>query len=472
MARGIVYLCPGFFGFTSLGALTYFYGVKEALSEALEQRGVDLEVIETPTPPTSSIRRRADQLIDTVEKTGGFEADEVHFVGHSTGGLDIRLLTTPGVRIRPSEIEERLLARTRTVTTISTPHYGTPLAGFFTTLPGRQLLRLLAVMATTDPGRAGLFWASQAFGMLARADDVFGRTNTLLDTWADKLFSKMQRGPDDPIWEYMRQVAKDQGLILQLTPEAMHLFNSAVIDAPDVRYASFLTAAMPPPHALRAAFPRPLKTPLAAAFEILWWLGSRQPSQYPYPHPGVATLDPFRDELPFELTEQSNDGIVPSFSQIHGKVLGTVVADHLDVVGQYDRGDPLDRLAAVGFGLRRRGVRSRVEPRRRLDHRGHQQGLKAALTAATAASPTPAMSASRSTASPRRPDHDSLRLPGRHRHHPLPANKASSARPPTDQCHPRTWCESDQSAALDCAGLSHAPTTGQWRRDVFECVWQ
>jgi hypothetical protein len=41
---------------------------------------------------------------------------------------------------------ERLAARVQSVVTIATPHHGTPIASFFTTLRGQQLLQLLSLL--------------------------------------------------------------------------------------------------------------------------------------------------------------------------------------------------------------------------------------------------------------------------------------------------------------------------------------
>jgi len=93
-----VYPVPGFFGFTELGSFNYFHRVSEVLGQALKERGVDAEIIETETVPTGSIRRRARRLIQSVRMHGGLEQDGLHFIGHSTGGLDTRMLPTPGVQ--------------------------------------------------------------------------------------------------------------------------------------------------------------------------------------------------------------------------------------------------------------------------------------------------------------------------------------------------------------------------------------
>ena len=55
MSATRVYLVPGFFGFTSLGSLSYFHRVAETLEEALAQRGLEADVHECPTQPLSLI---------------------------------------------------------------------------------------------------------------------------------------------------------------------------------------------------------------------------------------------------------------------------------------------------------------------------------------------------------------------------------------------------------------------------------
>ena len=86
-----VYLAPGFFGFTQLGGLRYFHRVADVLGEEPTRLGCEAEIIEVDTKATSSIRRRALALCQDVEVHGGLEHDRLHFVGHSTGGLDVRL---------------------------------------------------------------------------------------------------------------------------------------------------------------------------------------------------------------------------------------------------------------------------------------------------------------------------------------------------------------------------------------------
>ena len=96
MTTRLVFLVPGFFGFTSVGAVSYFEDVEQALGRALRRRGVDARIVRCATQPTASITRRADALRRQVLRSGGLRARELHFIGHSTGGLDVRMLLTPG----------------------------------------------------------------------------------------------------------------------------------------------------------------------------------------------------------------------------------------------------------------------------------------------------------------------------------------------------------------------------------------
>ena len=93
----IVYLVPGFFGFTAVGAVSYFHDVEQTLDRALRRRGVEARIVRCRTQPTASIPRRTDDLRKQVIRSGGLRAGELHFIGHSTGGLDVRMLLTPGV---------------------------------------------------------------------------------------------------------------------------------------------------------------------------------------------------------------------------------------------------------------------------------------------------------------------------------------------------------------------------------------
>lgn len=343
MKRRQVYLVPGFFGFSQLGGFNYFQGVGDILRKALAQQDFDVEIVQCRTKPTASIRHRADRLVDEVCENGGLECDEIYFVGHSTGGLDARLLCTPKVRLRSdTTIERSIVDRTRAVVTVATPHYGTPLASFFMTFLGRQLLELLTALATSRGGRAGLLAAAQLVGLTQSARDLFGRNRTrFLDSVTKEVLSLTTDVKDaDAVWLYLREIASDQGAMVQLMPETMHLFNAAVTDHPDISYSSLVAVAPPPPSGYRVGdIFSPIKVALSGVFSLLYNITAREHRHYPYPHPGDELLEPQENAMPFQLDSRSNDGIVPTLSQIYGRVIDIVIADHLDIVGQFTRDD-------------------------------------------------------------------------------------------------------------------------------------
>lgn len=328
-----VYLVPGFFGFASLGSLNYFQRVAEVLEAALAERGIDAQIHEVATQPTSSLRRRAVALCDDVEAQGGMEADQLHFVGHSTGGLDIRLLLTPGVALLGDGREDHIAARTRSAISIATPHFGTPLATTFTGLQGRNLLYLLAALAGSGPGRWAVWLGARVLDRIARLDDLLGQRDTVLDLMADRVLGDVRARGDGPVNAFVRSIASDQGAMVQLTPEAIDLFNAAVHDRAGVEYVSFVTGAPRPPSRGRSGDIYSWATHLVYALSHT--LAAREHRHYPYPSQAQVWCDEVAEQLGMEVDSRTNDGVVPTLSQLWGRFGGAVRADHLDVVGQF-----------------------------------------------------------------------------------------------------------------------------------------
>jgi len=109
-----IVLAHGFFGFEGFAGqdyLTYFYKVKQRLE-------ADGEIVLTPAvDPFNDSDYRSDQLLvkveDFLKQTG---SAKVNIIGHSQGGLDARA----AAHKRPDLIAS--------VVTVSTPHYGSPVA--------------------------------------------------------------------------------------------------------------------------------------------------------------------------------------------------------------------------------------------------------------------------------------------------------------------------------------------------------
>lgn len=350
-----VYLIPGFFGFTSLGSLNYFLGVAELLEERLAAHGVQAIIHEAETNPTGSIRTRALKLLGYIKETGGLEADGIHLIGHSTGGLDARLIATPGVQLDPSDIEQKIGDRLHTVQTLSTPHYGTPLANFFTTLQGKNLLYLLTLAATSGPGRHAVVMAAQALATVARIDNLLGQTDTMLDLLSKRLLDDVSSERTHKIWGFLNDISRDQGAIIQLTPESIDLFNAACDNRPDARYVCHVSCGPTPFTGLRFRELRSLYGPLARVlYAIAYNITAREHRSYPYPAPRADANAEVDRRLAFAVTPRSNDAIVPALSQIWGELGQVVLADHLDVVGQFARtyqGEKLPGWLKSGSGF-------------------------------------------------------------------------------------------------------------------------
>ncbi len=336
MTTRLVFLVPGFFGFTSVGAVSYFEHVEQALGRALRRRGVEARIVRCMTQPTASIPRRADALHDQVLRGGGLKARELHFVGHSTGGLDVRMLLTPGLRVASGQSQERIARLTRTAISVATPHHGTPLANRFVTVQGQTLLLVLSALATSGQGRGAILAAAKAIALVARVDDWLGRAEGPLDRIAEGLLRKMRFDRSDPVWRYLREIEQDQGAVLQLTPEAIELFDAAVADRAGIDYGCVVTGVPKPRETFRLKeLLDPEYLALRALFRLLHALTAQPHRHYPYPKPAQATQRRLDRALGFKATPYISDGIVPTLSQLHGRVLHVARADHLDVVGHY-----------------------------------------------------------------------------------------------------------------------------------------
>ncbi len=336
MSAHLVYLVPGFFGFTSVGAVSYFEDVERALGRALRRRGVDARIVGCRTQPTASIPRRADVLRRQVLRSGGLKAQALHFVGHSTGGLDMRMLLTPGSRIARGDSAERIARLTRTAISVATPHHGTPLANHFVTMQGQTLLLVLSALATSGQGRGAILAAAKAIALVARLDDWLGRSQGPLDRIAEGLLRKIRFDRRDAAWAYLGEIERDQGAVLQLTPEGIALFDAAVADHPGIDYGCVVAGVPKPRESLKVKeLLDPEYVVLRALFRLLHVLTAQPHPRYPYPAPTQATQRLLDRSFGFKVTSSISDGIVPTLSQLHGRVLHAVRADHLDVVGHY-----------------------------------------------------------------------------------------------------------------------------------------
>ena len=240
-----IYLIPGFFGFTNLGRFRYFMHVDRFL------RG---------------------------------RGEIVHLIGHSTGGVDARLLVAPGV-VLPTKLDvDRWAGRVRSVIGVSSPQHGTPLAAYLTTRRGQRTLALLSLTTSY----------------------------------------------------VLREVFEDQSLLLQLTLESMDLFAATVRDRPGVRYGSVVTRSRPPGvgSALAAGLDAGAQA-IHAIYGAIYRL-TAQSRAAETPQPDAAQRRALRRAYGKVPGAHANDGIVPTRAQVHGQVIAAVRGDHLDVIGHFN----------------------------------------------------------------------------------------------------------------------------------------
>ena len=93
-----VYLAPGMFGFGRLASYDYFAHVERALDARFRDAGETLETHVVDVLPTASVRRRAAKLAELIAARRPAATGPIHLLGHSTGGLDVRLVASPGAR--------------------------------------------------------------------------------------------------------------------------------------------------------------------------------------------------------------------------------------------------------------------------------------------------------------------------------------------------------------------------------------
>lgn len=110
-----IFLLHGFIGYRTFLLWELFRGVTDALKE---------EGVTAYRPllhPTATIEERGKQLQEIINQTVG-ENEPIHIIAHSMGGLDARYF------ISPNGLQQG--HRVITLTTISTPHYGSPVARY------------------------------------------------------------------------------------------------------------------------------------------------------------------------------------------------------------------------------------------------------------------------------------------------------------------------------------------------------
>jgi triacylglycerol lipase len=267
-----IVIVHGFFGFdkfAGLESLTYFYGVKDYLVAHGEPH------VYTPAvDPFNDSQHRAARLLEHIDRirreTG---AAKVNLIGHSQGGLDARVVAHDHPELVAS------------VTTIGTPHYGTPFAD---------------ILDLSFPGS----------GLVHAAVDELIRVTL------------------KPLWEEITDVTSFERQVRQLSSDGMRTFNAQYPDQPSIPYFSIAGRSDD------SLGGDDCKTNGSPAF-ISKWARARD-SMAPLLSATDFILNGVFDG-PF-----ANDGIVRVKDAKWGTFLGCIPADHFDEVGQLLEADNPD----------------------------------------------------------------------------------------------------------------------------------
>lgn len=332
-----IYLIPGFFGFSSFGDFKYFAHVREILEECFEVAGVDARIHYARTSPTSSIRRRSARVAAMIAESSGAPEDPIHLIGHSTGGLDARLLTAPGVQLKSSVDIEAIARRVRTVVTVATPHYGTPVAAFFTSLLGQKVLRLMSLgtVYVLRFGQLPLWVAQKLAGAVVWSNNRVEVQAGVLDQIYTHLLQDFSPDRRAVLTDFFAEVTADQSLLPQLSPEGMDLFNAHATLRPNVRYGSVVCMAPEPGwRSMFRAGMRPYAQATHGLYRLLYTRAKVMlESDLPELTPDQKTaLQAVFGAVP---GPSANDGMVPALSQVFGDIIHATWADHLDVIGHF-----------------------------------------------------------------------------------------------------------------------------------------
>lgn len=352
MSAARVILVPGLLGFQQLGPLRYFTDVDPPLRAPFDAAGIDVEITVSDPPPTSPIEQRAARLIEQLAQLPGDAP--LHLVGHSTGGIDCRIVLSPGISL-PTDVDiEAVASRIASVVTLSAPHYGSPLARATTGLQAHRLIRVVAKLITTllkvsGRTRISLVGPATVALHLARLAGLEGATRAPLRHAIAEVLGEHPGQVEPEIASWLDDVGGDSTLLEQLGPRAVARLRADLRERPGVCIGSVVAKA-PPPRLLSLASwnATPYDRASAAVYQLIYRLTSstRRSDVPPIDDAARRVLTKKYGTLP---DHRDNDGLVPTRSQVWGEVVAAIEADHLDMMGFFGGrpGQPrLDMLAS------------------------------------------------------------------------------------------------------------------------------
>lgn len=335
--RHVVVLVPGFFGFEHVAEIPYFTQADELLHAAFAQYApqIHLRVMTAAIPPTASLESRAVALRAFLHtSTLGYE--QIHLVGHSSGGLDLRAFLE-GCPTGDSDYGE-ILERVASAITVATPHWGTPLASLATGMGAQRVLKLASVLTAfaLHRGRRTAGTLLRLGKVIARLDNLVGLKGTVLDRLYDELLTRAPRDYVAGVRDHVREVGRDTGLIRQLRPAACAARNLNARLPEGLHFGCVVTRANPPSWpTIRAIGRDPYAQANHVLYRTLYKLAGRTQGQI-LGEPDWGARAEFQAVFGCQPEVGDNDGIVPTLSQLWGPLICAVRGDHLDVMGYFE----------------------------------------------------------------------------------------------------------------------------------------
>jgi triacylglycerol lipase len=349
MGKECVVLIPGFFGFGAFGPakpaagtitrqpVSYFSNVVPILTEVLGGRLAPGGIVAHEPPPTGSIESRVRRLAETLLRVIGDQAlrgvrdPVIHLVGHSTGGVDARLLTNRAYErtgLDPA-VRETLLQRVGTVVTLAAPLHGTPIAES-RLMPFQRLVDVLWLWSILEHAGqwVGGFPVTAALAISAPISHLVEK---LFPGTVVELFLRQIANLDSETARQIRQfrarILEDTRLIRDLAPARMSAMEATLSGGDHPRLVHVVTAS-----------PRPRLDGIEGLDRrVIYWIcysgaADDRFTSKANPDPAFWAAHPELDPVP-----AANDGVVPSSSQFRAGTtpLSVVLADHMDVVGHF-----------------------------------------------------------------------------------------------------------------------------------------
>ncbi|MEZ5571054.1 MAG: hypothetical protein R3E64_03435 [Halioglobus sp.] len=329
-----IFLIPGFFGFANIGDFVYWAPVRQKLGELLDAAHMPAHIHCVKSLPTASLCARTRCLVEAIAKVRPQPDSIIHLIGHSTGGLDARLVLAPGVDLQTRINVEAIAGKVYSSVSVATPHRGAPIASLFPGMLGRNLLRLLSIMTISILRGAQIplsLWVEIA-GLFALPSSLGNATGTLASQLFEQLLADFDPERRAQVEELLGEVQNDQSLIAQLTVESMDLFNALAVDRDSVSYGSVITRARPPGLDTSIEIGCDLVEQAQQAF---YYSLSRLSTGYEFPPPDAQYKKILSKQFGEVPGSDDTDGIVPTLSQPWGQCIAAAQADHLDIIGHH-----------------------------------------------------------------------------------------------------------------------------------------